>query len=156
MITTHLALFSFFKGMGSPSSRDTHDGIDDVTDLDRAIRKRDEEFKRRREKLRADLLRAVTSVTGKPPPLDAPLKSLAAIARPAIDYREVIRDIEDIETRSREAASAGVDAIERRQAEQAKAAIEAAQSLELARRVEAARKLRRMEEEATLMLLARL
>lgn len=133
----------FNTGVGT----DTHD---DVSDLDRTLRRRDAEIKREREKLRADLLAAVERVTGKPPPLDAPYRQLAAIARklPGFDYRAMLADIERIERESEEAARSAREFLQRAQ-QQADAARAAQEALALKRRIEQDRE----DEEALMTIL---
>lgn len=87
---------------GCSTGGDTHDGDysrkreQDHTD---EVARRDEEFRRKRLELRAQLLEAAQRVTGKPPPLDESLRGLASIARrlESFDYPQVLRDIEALE-----------------------------------------------------------
>lgn len=113
-------------GAGSESTGDTHDG-DAYRRHTEATRLRDEEYRRKREDLRSQLLAAVERVTGKPPPLDQSLKQLAAIARKSegFDYQQVLRDIQAIESiRADEALSTARD-IEVRRLEDERAAVRA-------------------------------
>lgn len=97
---------------------DTHDGFDDKA-TDKALRRRDEEFRQQRERLRSDLLQAVERVTGKPPPLDQSLKQLASIARKSegFDYEAMRREIADIE--AKELAASEKDSVIRAKAQAA-------------------------------------
>lgn len=89
-------------GTAGTSGTDTHDG-GDHSRRDRehteAAARRDEEFRRKRLELRAQLLDAAQRVTGKPPPLDESLRGLASIARrlESFDYPQVLLDIEALE-----------------------------------------------------------
>lgn len=132
---------------GNAVSRvDTHDGHDDLSETE-AIRKRDEEFRNQRNKLRADLLRAVERTTGRPPNLDLSLKQLASIAKnaPGFDYKGMLRDIEDSEARAYESALSSVGAIAERKRREEQAAEQARITLQ-----------RQQEEETMLMILAML
>ena len=121
---------------GDPSARDAHDGFrrgQDDREADELFRKRDEEIREERARLRATLLDAVERVTGRPPPLDASPKELAAIARKSesFDYRGTLRTIARLQEESAALAAEREGRI----------------------RNEAKAKQRRQEEEAILMLL---
>ena len=98
------------------STTDTHDGFRDEA-TSKAIKKRDQEFREARIRLRTQLLQAVEKVTGKPPPLDASLKQLASIARKSesFDYKAMLEEIKGIEARQHDDALSQAESIRARE-----------------------------------------
>ena len=129
------------------SSGDFHDG--DYTRIDEALRKQEQAFRQARDKLRSDLLRAVEKVTGKPPPLDMPLKGLAAIARKSegFDYEAMLNEITALEAKRYE-DSVEVEAIRNRN--------ETRQREAVLKQLELAKLAAEGDEEAIMLLLAML
>lgn len=145
MNLAHAVFFNFFHGASLGSAGvDTHDGGRRDEAYDEEFSRRDEEIREARLRLRDQLREVVLGVTGKPVPLDASPKELAAIARKseAFDYRAALQEISRLDAEAK--------ALARARDEVVRAELERAGREQLRQQQ---RRLRRQEEEALLLLL---